>query len=131
MRPSQGSASGKKLRQGTQKVIVPGRTISASRARPPGSSFAPTDARMMDWRARRRLVAALLALSLSGCSSLRGGKLWAPETFGLVPIAPNLYIEAGADETTREQLQDAMRQAEQAMHTVFGDVLSRRWYTPA
>lgn len=85
----------------------------------------------MDWRARRRLVAALLALSLSGCSSLRGGKLWAPETFGLVPIAPNLYIEAGADETTREQLQDAMRQAEQAMHTVFGDVLSRRWYTPA
>ncbi len=80
---------------------------------------------MMDRSTRRWLTLAVLALSLSGCSTLRGGKLWAPETFGLVPVAPSLYIEAGADEAARKQLQDAMRLAEQAMRATFGDLLSQ------
>jgi hypothetical protein len=50
--------------------------------------------------------------------------LWAPETFGFVPVANKLFIEAGADEEARAQLQDAMRQAEQAMHAAYGEVLS-------
>lgn len=78
----------------------------------------------MGRRVGRRLAAALLALSLAGCSTLRGGKLWAPETFGFVPVANKLFIEAGADEEARAQLQDAMRQAEQAMHAAYGEVLS-------
>lgn len=80
---------------------------------------------MINRRTRPWLLAALLAIFLSGCSSLRGGKLWAPETFGFVPVAHKLYIEAGADEATRAQLQDAMRQAEQAMQSTYGEVLSQ------
>lgn len=76
-------------------------------------------------QARRWWAAALLSLSLGGCSTLRGGKLWAPEAFGFVPVANNLYIEAGADEATRAQLKDAMRQAGHAMRTAYGDVLSQ------
>lgn len=80
---------------------------------------------MIGKRAFRGLVAGLLVLSLAGCSNLRGGKLWAPETFGFVPVARNLYIEASADEATRAQLQAAMHQAEQAIQSTFGEVWSQ------
>ena len=58
------------------------------------------------------LLAATFSLILGGCTTLRGGKLWAPETFGFVRVSGNLYVEAGADAPTQASLQDAMRRAE-------------------
>ena len=71
------------------------------------------------------LLAAVLALTLGGCTNLRGGKLWAPEAFGLVRVSENLYVEAGADAPTQASLQDAMRRAEGAMQAAYGQLLSR------
>jgi hypothetical protein len=73
-----------------------------------------------------RSLATLLLLSvLGGCSVLQGGKLWAPQTFGFERIAPDLYVEAGADETTRARLSEARGQAEAAVRAAFGGVQSR------
>lgn len=72
----------------------------------------------------RWLVVAMLAVLLSGCSTLRGGRLLAPETFGFERVADNVYVEAGADAATRALLQDELRRAEVAMHAVYGEVLS-------
>lgn len=75
---------------------------------------------------RLTIVVSLLALCcVGGCSILRGGKLLAPESFGLIPIAPNLYVEAAADEATQVTLRDALRTAESAIHETYGSVRSR------
>jgi hypothetical protein len=71
-------------------------------------------------------LATLLLLSLlAGCSVLQGGKLWAPQAFGFERIAPDLYVEEGADEATRAQLIEATAQGEAAMRAAFGGVQSR------
>jgi len=75
-------------------------------------------------RTRLGLFAALLVVTLSGCKHLRGALLWAPETFGLVRVSDNLYIEEGADEPTRALLQEAMARAEKAFQAAYGEVLS-------
>jgi hypothetical protein len=51
---------------------------------------------------RLRTLTLLLTLGLlSGCGMLhsvaQSGKLLAPESFGLIPIAPHLYVEVGTD----------------------------------
>lgn len=71
------------------------------------------------------LLAALAIFALSGCAHLRGGLLWAPETFGLIRVSDNLYIEEGADEPTRATLQEAMTRAQSVIHAAYGDVRSR------
>lgn len=67
----------------------------------------------------------LFAGIISGCSTLQGGKLLAPESFGLTPITPGIYVEAGADEATRAKLCEAMEKAENAIRAAYGDVNSR------
>lgn len=75
---------------------------------------------------RMRIVVLLLALcSIGGCSILRGGKLLAPERFGLIPIAANLYLEAAADEAVKRTLSDALQKAENAIYEAYGSVRSR------
>lgn len=76
-------------------------------------------------RTRPWFVAAMVAVLLSGCSTLRGGKLLAPEAFGFERVSDNLYIEAGADAPTLALLQDAIRRAEVSMQRAYGEVLSR------
>ncbi len=72
---------------------------------------------------RLKIFALLLAASLiGGCSTFQSGKLLAPEIFGLVPIAPNIYVQTGADETTRVKLRDAMEKAENAIRIAYGNV---------
>jgi hypothetical protein len=72
------------------------------------------------------IIALLISASLvGGCSVLRGGKLFAPESFGLTPVTPNIYVEAGADEGTQMNLRDAMKKAEDAIRTTYGSVNSR------
>jgi len=74
------------------------------------------------------MKAILLFLSLGligGCSTLQGGKLLAPESFGLNPITPNIYVEADADEATRAKLREAMKKAESAIRAAYGSVESR------
>jgi hypothetical protein len=73
----------------------------------------------------RPLAALLLLLSLTGCSVLQGGKLWAPQSFGFDRIAPDLYVEAGADEAPRARLIEAKDHAEAAVRAAFGSVQSR------
>lgn len=70
-----------------------------------------------------KIVALLLVASLfSGCSILQGGKLLAPETFGLTPVAPSIYVETSADEATRAKLREAMKKAENAIRAAYGNV---------
>ncbi len=71
------------------------------------------------------IVLLLTASLLSGCSVIQGGKLLTPESFGLTPVAPNIYVEAGADETARGNLREAMNKAEEVIHVAYGSVNSR------
>jgi hypothetical protein len=73
----------------------------------------------------RPLAVLLLLALLQGCSVLQGGKLLAPQTFGFERIAPDVYVEAGADEATRTRLIEDRTQAEAAVRAAFGSVQSR------
>ena len=79
---------------------------------------------------RLRTLTLLLSLALlSGCGMLhsvaQSGKLLAPESFGLIPIAPHLYVEARADEATRDRLRADMTRAETAIRQAYGSVSAR------
>jgi hypothetical protein len=79
---------------------------------------------------RLRTLALLLTLGLlSGCGMLhsvaQSGKLFAPESFGLTPIAPHLYVEVGTDEATRDRLRADMARAEAAVRMAYGSVSAR------
>lgn len=72
------------------------------------------------------IIVLLISVCLiGGCSVLEGGKLLAPESFGLSSITPSIYVEAGADERTRVKLRDAMEKAEDAIRATYGSVNSR------
>ena len=72
-----------------------------------------------------KIITVLLSTGLiGGCSILQGGKLLAPQSFGLTAVAPNIYVEAGADETTRIKLSQAMERAENAIRVAYGSVQS-------
>lgn len=73
---------------------------------------------------RIRSIAILLSLLvfLPGCSTVQGAKLYMPETFGLFPITPNIYVESGTDEPTQARLREAMEKAESAIRSTYGDV---------
>lgn len=74
---------------------------------------------------RRGRPAALVFGLLAGCSVLEGGKLVTPESFGLSPLSPDIYVEAGADEATRVRLREAMEKAARAIRATYGTVNSR------
>lgn len=71
------------------------------------------------------IILLLIANLVSGCSILQGGKLLAPESFGLTPVTPNIYVEASADEAARGNLREAMARAEEAIRVAYGSVNSR------
>jgi len=71
------------------------------------------------------IVILLTASLIGGCSNLQGGKLFAPEMFGLTPVNSSIYVEAGTDEETRGKLREAMEKAENAIHAAYGSVNSR------
>jgi hypothetical protein len=73
-----------------------------------------------------KVIGLLLSASvIGGCSILPWGKLHAPESFGLTPVTPRIYVEAGADEATKTMLRDAMEKAESAIRAAYGNVISR------
>lgn len=76
-------------------------------------------------RLLRLLILVLSFIAVSGCSLLQGGKLLAPEHFGLTPVAPGLYIEAGADAGAHLQLRESMAKAESAIRIAYGSAASR------
>ncbi|MBY0573580.1 MAG: hypothetical protein K2P84_07855 [Undibacterium sp.] len=80
---------------------------------------------MVMMRGLLAVMLVMLAVLLSGCSTLRGGRLLAPETFGFERVTDKVYIEAGADAATRTLLQDEIRRAEQAMQVTYGAALSQ------
>lgn len=69
------------------------------------------------------LLASLV--TIGGCSVLHGNKLLAPENAGFSKVAPYLYVETGADETTQNALRDATARAERSIRTAYGSVSSR------
>lgn len=72
-----------------------------------------------------RIILVSFAASLaSGCSVIQGGRLLAPESFGLEQVTPNIYVESGADEAMRSQLREATNKAENAIRTAYGSVNS-------
>jgi hypothetical protein len=76
-------------------------------------------------RHRAIFIAWPLMVFLGGCSLLQGSKLYAPETFGFVPIATNIYVEPGTDEATQARLREAVEKAEGAIRTAYGSTKSR------
>lgn len=73
-----------------------------------------------------RIVPLLVMFGFfTGCGNIRGFKLWAPESFGLIPIAENIYIELGADQKTMVELRAAMLKGEDAIRAAYGSVKSR------
>lgn len=75
----------------------------------------------------RRLTIAVFSLILGflgGCSVVQGGKLLAPESFGLTPVAPGIYVEKGTDEAVQTRLREATGKAEQAIRATYGSVMS-------
>lgn len=71
------------------------------------------------------IIGLLLSASLvGGCSMLQGGKLLAPESFDLTPVAPGIYVETAADEATRVKLREALVKAEDAIRNAYGSVNS-------
>jgi len=75
----------------------------------------------------RRLRISVIALSLSfvgGCNLLQSGKLFAPESFGLISVSSNIYVERGADETIRTKVRDAMDRARESIRAAYGSVHS-------
>ena len=69
------------------------------------------------------ILLPLLAL-LGGCSVLRGGKLFAPESFGLLRVSSDIFVEAGTDEATQAKLREDMDKAESAIRAAYGRVES-------
>lgn len=68
-----------------------------------------------------KLLALVMSLiTIGGCSILQGGKLLAPESFGLTPVTQSIYVEAGADEATRIRLRESMEKAESAIRVAYG-----------
>lgn len=78
----------------------------------------------MRFRNRTRHLLLSLLVLLEGCSILKGGKLYAPETFGFDPIAPDIYVERGTDEATRQRLRDAVAKAESEIRSTFGSTVA-------
>ena len=73
-----------------------------------------------------KIIGLLFWINLiAGCSVLQGGKLLAPESFGLTPVTPSLYIEASASDAAREALREAVANAESAIRKTYGSVNSR------
>ena len=62
---------------------------------------------------------------LGSCSLLQAGKLYAPETFGFVSVAPNVYVEHVADDATKTKLRGATAKAKDAITNAFGDAQAR------
>jgi hypothetical protein len=73
----------------------------------------------------KTVVVLLSSILISGCGNMQGVRLLAPEGFGLIPFAPGIYIEASADEATRNKLRDEMAKAEIAIRNTYGSVKSR------
>jgi len=71
------------------------------------------------------IVVLLSAILIGGCGTVQGVKLLAPESFGLIPVTPSIYVEAGADESTRIKLREAMDKAEETIRSTYGSVNSR------
>jgi hypothetical protein len=71
------------------------------------------------------ITIALLLSLIGGCSVFQGSKLLAPESFGFIKIAPNIYVEAGTDEAIQVKLREAMDKAESVMLASYGSVKSR------
>lgn len=71
------------------------------------------------------MLIVLSVLLLSGCNTLRGGKLLAPAYYGLEAVNDQLYVEAQTDATTRQSLLRAIERAEWQMRAAYGEPQSR------
>ena len=79
-------------------------------------------------RFRQITIFTVILLSnwfITGCSTVKSAKLWAPETFGMVQIAPQIYVEKQLSENQQKSLLKAVDTARQRIHLYFGSVLSK------
>lgn len=67
----------------------------------------------------------LFAVITSGCTVIQSGKMLAPESFGLTPIAPNIYVEKGMDNSIQVEIREGTGKAKEAIHAAYGSVNSR------
>ncbi len=70
-------------------------------------------------------VLLLTSWLFTGCSTVKSAKLWAPETFGMIQVAPQIYMEQKVSDDQRESLLKAVNSARQRIHLYFGSLLSK------
>jgi hypothetical protein len=75
-------------------------------------------------RLLRGACAIPLGSLIFGCDDIQGGKLLAPELFGLNRVDPGTYVEATADAATRERVLEIREHAMQAIRAVYGNAIS-------
>jgi len=70
------------------------------------------------------IIAFFLAIAPAACSTLKSAKLWAPESFGMVSIAPQIYVDPAMEESARAELAEAINSARQRIRLYYGSILS-------
>lgn len=68
----------------------------------------------------RRMFILVLITVLSGCSTLRSGKLFAPTWFGFVQIAEGIYVDQSMPLSQRETLLETIGAAKARVSDFFG-----------
>lgn len=71
------------------------------------------------------ITLVLLVVCTAGCANFNGFKMLAPETFGLSQVAQNIYVEASAEQVTRDKIQEVVARAEKSVEKAYGGVNSR------
>lgn len=70
------------------------------------------------------IALALVTLSLcTACSTINSAKLWMPESFGMVAVAPQIYVDPAMEDSERTQLLAAIEAARQRIRIYYGSIL--------
>jgi hypothetical protein len=68
----------------------------------------------------RRIFLIVLVISLSGCSTLRSAKLFAPTWFGFVELADGVYVDDAMSPSQRANLLETISVAKRRVSDFFG-----------
>jgi len=71
---------------------------------------------------RIRFLAVLLLCS--GCSTIKGTKLWVPEWFDMEPVAARIFVDKEMPSAQRKRALDLVAESEQRLARYYGNVAS-------
>jgi len=71
-----------------------------------------------------RIFVLAALLSFSGCSTIKGTKLWAPEWFDMEPIASRVFVDKEMPPAQRKRALELVAESEQRLVRYYGNVAS-------